>query len=164
MAAGSVEFSLVDPLSAPARLAVDRYFEELAVRFDGGFDAAAYARGSAVAEPGLFLIGARDGEPVACGALRPLGPAIAEIKRMWVDPDARGLGLGRRLLTALEERAAERGWSLIRLDTNAALTEAIALYQRSGYRPIPRYNDNPYAQLWFEKSLRDTPRHGRTNV
>lgn len=77
----------------------------------------------------------------------------AEIKRMWIAPEVRGLGLARRLLGDLEERARAMGVARIRLDTNATLGEAQALYSRSGYKPIPRYNDNPYAQLWFEKRI-----------
>ena len=90
---------------------------------------------------------------MACGTVRRLADGVGEIKRMWVDPAVRGVGLGRRLLAHLEQLAAAQGLSLIRLDTNAALTEAIALYDRSGYRRIRRYNDNPYADVWFEKIL-----------
>ncbi len=76
---------------------------------------------------------------------------------MWVSPDARGLGLSRRLLGNLEARAAEHGARLVRLDTNAALTQAVTLYERSGYRRIPPYNDNAYATHWFEKDLLPAP-------
>ena len=75
-----------------------------------------------------------------------------EIKRMWVDPDWRGAGLGSRLLHHLEATAADLGYQTVRLDTNATLTEAIAAYERAGYHHISRYN-NPYAQGWFEKRL-----------
>jgi len=72
---------------------------------------------------------------------------------MWVDPAWRGCGLAGRLLTALEDRARELGCRQVYLDTNATLTEAIALYERAGYRRIERYNDNPYAEAWFAKGL-----------
>jgi ribosomal protein S18 acetylase RimI-like enzyme len=72
---------------------------------------------------------------------------------MWVAPTARGLGLGRRLLTELEARAAASGSEAIRLETNGALSEAIAMYRSCGYREVPAFNDEPYAQLWFEKRL-----------
>jgi GNAT superfamily N-acetyltransferase len=162
--ADGVRFSEVDAESPAARQAVGRYFAELAERFDGGFDVSAYRGAGAVAGAGVFVIATVAGRPVGCGALQALAPDVAEIKRMWVDPGSRGLGLGRRLLADLERRAARRGWSTVRLDTNAALTEAIALYERSGYRTIPRYNDNPYASVWFEKSLSTSPRHSRTDV
>ena len=114
----------------------------------------AYATSSAAADQNQrFLLASRDGTTVGCGVLRRLDPRVAEIKRMWVDPAARGLGLGRRLLAQLEALAVRAGCQVIRLDTNGTLTEAIGLYERHGYRRIPRYNDNPYAQVWFEKVL-----------
>ena len=162
-----VEFVEVDHGSAAALSAVDRYFVELAERFTEGFDPEAYRRGSAagpVSEPGVFVLGRIGGAPVACGAIRPLAPGVAEFKRMWVDPAVRGRGLGRRLLAALEEHAARHGWTIVRMDTNRTLTEAATLYRSAGYLPIARYNDNPYAHLWFEKHLEVPPRHGRTDV
>jgi ribosomal protein S18 acetylase RimI-like enzyme len=77
-----------------------------------------------------------------------------ELKRMWVDPTARGLGVGRRLLNELESRAAASGSDVVRLDTNETLTEAIAMYRSAGYREIDAFNDEPYAHRWFEKRLR----------
>ena len=65
----------------------------------------------------------------------------------------RGCGLGVRLLAELEEAAHRLGYRGVYLDTNGSLTEAIAMYGRAGYRPIERYNDNPYAQAWFAKRL-----------
>jgi ribosomal protein S18 acetylase RimI-like enzyme len=78
---------------------------------------------------------------------------VAELKRMWVHEGWRGAGLGSRMLRRLEQEASDRGLTVVRLDTNSALTEAIAMYRRAGYREIERYNDNPYARHWFEKQL-----------
>jgi ribosomal protein S18 acetylase RimI-like enzyme len=72
---------------------------------------------------------------------------------MWVAESARGLGLGRRLLAELEAWAAQRGARTVRLETNRALTEAIALYRSAGYREVPAFNDEPFAHHWFEKTL-----------
>jgi GNAT superfamily N-acetyltransferase len=72
---------------------------------------------------------------------------------MWVAEAARGLGLGRRLLAALEEQARELGFTTLRLDTHRALTEAVRFYRSAGYLEIPRFHDNPYAHHWFEKRL-----------
>jgi ribosomal protein S18 acetylase RimI-like enzyme len=72
---------------------------------------------------------------------------------MWVDPDWRGTGLGRRMLTELEQHVARLGYPRVVLDTNATLTEAIAMYTGAGYRSVARYNDNPYAERWFAKRL-----------
>jgi ribosomal protein S18 acetylase RimI-like enzyme len=102
---------------------------------------------------GILLIAWFRGEPVGCGALRLHDDASAEIKRMWVAPNARGLGLGRRLITELEARAREHGIRLLRLDTNRSLAEAIALYRSAGYTEVSRFNDEPYADHWFEKEL-----------
>jgi ribosomal protein S18 acetylase RimI-like enzyme len=93
------------------------------------------------------------GTPVACGALKFHGRRPTELKRMWVAPTTRGLGLGRRLLAELERLAREHGARRIRLETNRNLTEAIALYRSAGYREVPAFNDEPYAHHWFEKRL-----------
>ncbi|MGL4238783.1 GNAT family N-acetyltransferase, partial [Tabrizicola sp.] len=99
---------------------------------------------------GLFLMATADGSPVGCVAL---SVPNAEVKRLWIAPTARGLGLARRLMTAIEDEARTLGLTELRLDTNGTLTEAIALYRRTGWTDIPRYNDNPYAQYWFAKTL-----------
>jgi GNAT superfamily N-acetyltransferase len=94
-----------------------------------------------------------DGEPVACGAVKTLGPGVGYLKRMWVADALRGLGLGRRLLAALESQAQELGMTTLCLETNRALVEAIRLYQRSGYEEVKPFNTEPYAHHWFEKHL-----------
>ena len=94
-----------------------------------------------------------EGVAVGCGAWHRLGPATAEIRHLWVSSSARGLGLGRRLLTALEQDACAQGITVARLGTHTSLTEAIALYRSSGYRPIARYGGSPYNQLAFEKAI-----------
>ena len=81
------------------------------------------------------------------------GAEFAEIKRLWVSPDARGLGLGRRLMDAAEEAARSLGIATLRLDTNSALPEAAALYRKSGWAEIARFNDDPYPDLFFEKRI-----------
>jgi ribosomal protein S18 acetylase RimI-like enzyme len=72
---------------------------------------------------------------------------------MWVSPSTRGLGLGRRILGELEALAARSGARLVRLETNRSLVEAIALYRSAGYREVPAFNDEPFADHWFEKEL-----------
>ena len=102
---------------------------------------------------GLFLVAMLRGEPIGCGALKVHGGEPAELKRLWVAGTARGLGIGRRLLAELESRAAAHGSATVRLDTNGALTEAIALYRSAGYREVDAFNLEPYADHWFEKHL-----------
>ncbi len=97
---------------------------------------------------------------MACGGLHTIAPGqLGELKRMWVHDDWRGAGLGSRLLRHLEDQARALGHGAVRLDTNAALTEAIGMYQRAGYRAIGRYNDNPWATHFFEKRLSATTRN-----
>ena len=107
-----------------------------------------------MAAPGGAFVLARVGDEVAaCGGLQRHDDDTGEIKRMWVAPGWRGTGLGRRMLAELERHAAELGYRRVVLDTNGTLDEALALYGSSGYEPIGRYNDNPYAQHWFSKQL-----------
>ena len=94
--------------------------------------------------------------PVGCGGLKLRPGAPAELRRMWVSDDVRGLGIGKRLLAELERRAAARGAGAVRLETNRTLTEAIGLYRANGYREIPAFNDEVYAHHWFEKTLVQT--------
>jgi DNA-binding MarR family transcriptional regulator/GNAT superfamily N-acetyltransferase len=152
--AATVRFEPVDPASPPARDVVGRYFAEIGRRF--GFDAAGESDKDMkllVPPSGVFVVALSDGEPVACGGLQSIAPGVAELKRMWVHDDWRGAGLGSRLLRHLEDQARALGHGRVRLDTNGALTEAIGMYQRSGYRTIERYNDNLWATHFFEKEL-----------
>jgi DNA-binding MarR family transcriptional regulator/GNAT superfamily N-acetyltransferase len=139
-----------------AQYCLAQYFQELAERFEEGFDTArakAEADNSMSPPDGCFLAVRLFGRAIGCGGLRTMAPGVGEIKRMWVAPEARGLGVARRLLGALEARAAGLGLHTVRLDTNRALTQAQSLYAKAGYHAIERFNDNPYADFWFEKEL-----------
>lgn len=102
---------------------------------------------------GAWLIGWRGDLAVACGGCRLLSPDVAEIKRMYVDPSARGAGVARRLLAELEARALALGATVARLDTGLDMAPAIGLYRACGYHEIEDYNGNPDAGWWFEKRL-----------
>ena len=102
---------------------------------------------------GVFVVVLEDGRAVAGGGVRRLGDDVAEIKRMYVRPDARGRGHGRRLLDAIEAEAAGLGYRRLRLDTAEPQAVALAMYRRAGYREIPDYNGNRYATFWGEKTL-----------
>jgi GNAT superfamily N-acetyltransferase len=144
------------PASDLAAGLLRRYYDELASRFPGGFEpdqSGAVAEAELVPPRGAFLVARLDGSPVGCGAVRKLDAVTAEIKRMWVDPDVRGHGVGRSLLAALEQAARDLGCHVVRLDTSAHLAAALALYRSGGYRDIPAYNDNRYAAHWLEKRL-----------
>jgi len=152
----------VDPVLTP--LAADHpdaaallaaFVAEIAARL-GGFDPArsVSAEPDEMAPPrGAFVVLYDEGRPAACGGVKTLAPGVAEVKRMFVAPEARGRGHGRRILRALEDFARALGCSRVVLDTAAPLTEAERLYVSAGYRRIAAYNDNPYATAWFEKDL-----------
>jgi DNA-binding MarR family transcriptional regulator/N-acetylglutamate synthase-like GNAT family acetyltransferase len=157
LTAGLVRIDVVDPESPAAGYCLGEYYAELGSRFDGGFDETV----SLAATPeqlrlpaGLFVVAFLHGEPVGSGALKFHGRRPAELKRMWVAPQVRGLGLGRRLLVELERLAADHGVRTLRLETNKSLVEAIALYRSSGWREVDAFNDERYAHHWFEKRLR----------
>jgi len=151
-----VEFTIENPAAADARWCVEQYFAELDRRFDAGFDPALSipADAAELTPPaGLLVVARWNGRAVGCGALKFHGDKPAELKRMWVAADARGLGVGRGLLNELERLARGAGVRVVRLETNRSLKEAIALYRSSGYVEVDAFNDEPYAHHWFEKRL-----------
>jgi DNA-binding MarR family transcriptional regulator/GNAT superfamily N-acetyltransferase len=156
LTSAAVEIRSVDPNHPDARQCFRAYFAELDSRSESGFDPGA----GISAEPheltppaGRLLIAYLHSEPVGCGAVKHHPGEPTEIKRMWVAPSARGLGLGRRLLAELERLAAESGATVTRLETNRSLVEAISLYRSAGYREVPAFNDEPFADHWFEREL-----------
>ncbi len=138
-----------------------RYFAEMVARYVGRVatadevDAAMAEDPSAMlrAPAGRFLLARYRGAAAGCAGVRLLGGGIAEMKRVFVDVDHRGRGGGAVLVDAVERCAAELGATVVRLDTRGDLVEARGLYTKLGYRRIPAYNDGPYAEHWFEKSL-----------
>ena len=154
--ASTVRITIADPNSADARWCLNQYVLELNERFDRGWNPARSisAHAHELTPPaGLFLVARLRQEPVGCGALKFHRDGPTELKRMWVAPRVRSLGLGRRLLFELERHAREAGTTVLHLETNHALTEAITLYQRSGYQEVEPFNGEPYAHHWFEKRL-----------
>lgn len=149
-----ITVDLVDGAAPDARSCLDAYAADIDERFPEGFDKDSLVRPEEVSgNAGAFFVAYEEGRPVGCGALRRLAPGVGEIRHVWVHPDARRLGLARRLLGALEREATARGLTVVRLDTHAALTEAQAMYRACGYTDIPAYDDNVYASHWFEKRL-----------
>jgi GNAT superfamily N-acetyltransferase len=155
MLAGAVRLEVVDPESPAAQYCLERYFEELAARFDMGFDpgrSISAAADELTPPHGFFVLATLHGEPIGCGALK-CHERHGEIKRMWVDASSRGLGVGKRILERLEQLAREQKLPLLRLETNRTLKEAQSLYKTSGYREVKPFNEEPYAHHWFEKTL-----------
>ncbi|MBT5571065.1 MAG: GNAT family N-acetyltransferase [Alphaproteobacteria bacterium] len=145
-----------DPAHPDSIWCLEQYFAEIDQRFATGFDR---TRGRAPGDGGFspptgaFVIARASGEAVGCGGVAYRDGGFAEIKRMWVCETVRGQGLGYKLLLDLEVIASRAGFSVVRLDSNNTLTEAHRLYRRCGYSDVAPYNDNPYAELWFEKIL-----------
>jgi len=151
-----IAIATVDPRGEAALYCLAEYYAELARRFEKGFDVSLSRDPQAkdmVAPRGAFLVALSDGLPVGCAGLKGNGDGSAEVKRLWVAPSARGLGLSRRIMGAVEEKARSLGIDTLRLDTNRALPEARALYLKSGWTEIARFNDDPYADFFFEKRL-----------
>jgi DNA-binding MarR family transcriptional regulator/N-acetylglutamate synthase-like GNAT family acetyltransferase len=156
LSAATARIDRVDPASREARWCAARYVEELDRRFEAGFDPgqSITAADDELRPPnGAFLVASVDGEAVACGAVKTIAPGTGSLKRMWVAPPMRGLGIGRRMLAALEGQARELGLTTLRLETNRALVEAQELYRRAGYAAVEPFSVDPYADHWFEKRL-----------
>ena len=157
LATSLTEFRRVDPEAPDAQRCLRAYVSELNRRApERGFD----PRQGATAEPhevrppnGAFVVAYLRDEPVGCGAVKHHPGAVSDIKRMWLAESARGAGLGRRLLEHLEQLARERGSTVAHIETSDVLPEAVALYRSAGYAEVPRFNDEPFADRWFEKPL-----------
>jgi DNA-binding MarR family transcriptional regulator/GNAT superfamily N-acetyltransferase len=156
LTASMIRIAVTDPRQPGAREARDHYFAELGRRFPEGFDA---GTGIQVADDdltppaGLLLLATLRGRPVGCAVAKVHDGGWAHAKRMWVADSVRGLGLGRRLLTTLEDEVRRLGVGVLRLETHSSLHEAIGLYRSAGYREIGPFNDEVYAHHWFEKPL-----------
>ncbi|WP_433833425.1 GNAT family N-acetyltransferase [Actinoplanes sp. CA-015351] len=147
----TVSIEHVAAAAEPARDCLRRYAAELDDRFPEGYDAASLTPPAEMT--GEQLLAYEDGRPAGCGLWTHLETDVAEIRHLWIAPEARGLGLGRLLLQHLEDGASADGVTTVRLGTHTALTEAISLYRRSGYHEIANYSASPYNQLAFEKHL-----------
>ena len=145
-----------DPRGDAARYCLGEYYSELSRRFKGGFEVALSRDPDAtdmMSPRGAFFVAMSDGLPLGCVGLKGTGSELAEIKRLWVAPSARGLGVGRRLMDAAENAARNLSVRIVRLDTNSALAEALQFYRSTGWTEIDRFNDDPYPDLFFEKQL-----------
>jgi DNA-binding MarR family transcriptional regulator/ribosomal protein S18 acetylase RimI-like enzyme len=154
LSASAIEVRVEPPDSPDARWCLDRYFRDLAQRFETGFDPARSnpAEDQDMTPPaGYFVVARLDGVVAGCGALKRLDGTTAEIKRMWTAPEMRGRGVARKVLQTLEAIARDSGFRVLRLETNRTLIEAQALYRQQGYQEVAAFNDEPYAHHWFEK-------------
>lgn len=135
---------------------VTRYYRRPATREEIDEEFAGLSPEELTPPRGVLLVvrdGAEGGRATGCAGVRVIAPGTAELKRVWVRPEARRHGLGAGLLEAAERAAADLGATAVRLDTRGDLVEARRLYARHGYAEIPRYHDDPYAEHFFEKRL-----------
>jgi DNA-binding MarR family transcriptional regulator/GNAT superfamily N-acetyltransferase len=159
LTAAAVRFTVTDPAAPEALYCLREYFAELDRRFDTGFDprrGTVPDAGEFAPPAGVLIVASLWSEPVGCGGLLLHDDDAADVKRMWVDRSARGLGVGRRLLAELEAQARRSGRGVARLETNRGLAEAIALYRSAEYVEVEPFNDEPYADHWFAKRLDGT--------
>ena len=162
LTAAAVEIRVVDPAGRDALRCLSAYYAELNRRSDKGYDpnAGISAEPHELSPPaGAFFVAYLHGEAIGCGGVKHHDGAPAEIKRMWVAESARGLGVGRRMLACLEACARDNGAATAHIETNGTLVEAISLYLSAGYVEVPAFNDEPFADHWFEKSFADVEAH-----
>ena len=155
--ASSIDVRVGDPYHPHFQACLDAYFAELADRY-GGFDpnvSRPLAPEQIVPPAGLLVMAYHHDHPVGCGALNFLSDSIGAIKRMWVSREYRGLGIGSRILDELERGARENGVRLLRLENRHELYEATQMYNQFGYREVDPFNDEFYADRWYEKTLAD---------
>ena len=156
LTAGNVQITSVDPEHPDAQYCLQEYVAELNRRSQRGFNPSvgATALPHEVRPPaGEFFVAYLYGEAIGCGAVKHHEDAPAEIKRMWIAPSVRGLGLGRRLLERLETCARAGGAQVARIETSAVLVEALSLYRSTGWVEVAASNNDPFADHWLEKAL-----------
>lgn len=146
----------VDPEDARVKHCMEQYYREISDIMGALFDPALASppdAGDMRRPKGIFLLALSDGLPVGCVAMKGEGGSVGEIRRMWVSPAARGLGLARKMMHQIEEQARIMGVNTLRLDTNGRLHAARRLYESMGWTEIDRYNTNVYAEHFFEKRI-----------
>ncbi|MFE6965480.1 GNAT family N-acetyltransferase [Agromyces sp. NPDC057679] len=151
----------LDPADTEAVVILRRYLDDIITRYYGRAATDAeideeLAQGDddgLRGDLGTFFVASEAGQPLGCAGARYLDADTAELTRVFVAPEARGLGLGAALVGAVEDAANRSGRTTIRLDTRNDLVEARALYAKLGYAEVAPFNESPYAEHWFSKDL-----------
>jgi GNAT superfamily N-acetyltransferase len=149
------------PGSAEARAVLTAYFHDIVSRYHRRAAAPGEVSAAMAAEPsddlcpphGLFLLARRDDAVIGCAGLRLLPARTGEVTRLFVVPGARRHGVGKQLLSAVEDAARQRAVSRLRLDTRSELAEARRLYTTNGYQEVAPFNDGRFADHWYAKIL-----------
>ncbi|GAB2941531.1 hypothetical protein GCM10027280_32610 [Micromonospora polyrhachis] len=160
-AATPLSFEIVSPEEERSRTVLRAYYRDIVGRYYGRPATEAEIDDVLADEPsddlrlpsGLFWVATEGPLVSGCAGLRLLSEAVGEVTRVFVAHQARGRGIGARLLAEVEQAARDRGLARLRLDTRTDLVEARRLYARHGYREVPAFNDSPYAGHWFTKDL-----------
>ncbi len=150
---GALRFTRCDPDEPPATELLAAMRAELVDAYDNAsrLDNPALLPAELRPPAGAYYVGFEGSVAVAGGGFRRLGDGVAEIKRMYVRPEARSRGLAAELLRALEDAIRDQGYERARLDTGPKQPHAQRLYRGAGYVEIAPYNDNPFACFWGEK-------------
>jgi GNAT superfamily N-acetyltransferase len=149
------------PGSSEARAVLTAYFHDIVSRYHRRAAAPGEVSAAMAAEPsddlcpphGLFLLARRDDAVIGCAGLRLLPARTGEVTRLFVVPGARRHGVGKQLLSAVEDAARRRAVSRLRLDTRSELAEARRLYTTNGYQEVAPFNDGRFADHWYAKIL-----------
>ena len=142
-------------LSSDSLSLMEQLTTELVAKYGDDGGAKSFHPEDMVVEGTAFLIARINDLAVGCGAIRPLRPGVAEIKRMFVVPERRGAGVARRILQELESVAISFGYSSVRLETGLKQPEAIGLYESAGYQRVPcygQYTFNPLSVCFESRS------------
>ncbi|RMB77771.1 GNAT family N-acetyltransferase [Rhodococcus sp. SBT000017] len=154
-------FAVVHPASEPASEILFRYYADVVGRFHGREASDDEVLRAMIDEPsddltgnsGLLVVAYVGVDVVGCGGIRFVSDDTAELTRLFVDASARGSGVGVSIVEFLEGFVQQSNRTKIRLDTRADLVEARRLYSKLGYREVPAFNAEPYAEVWLEKRL-----------
>jgi DNA-binding MarR family transcriptional regulator len=151
-----IKFQEVEYSSEIATECLRAFADELSKRLNTGFDLENSGDPdlAQMKHPhGTFIVARLGDMPLGCVGIKGSGGSLAEVKRMWIAPAARGLGLAQRLMTSAEDSARALSIATLRLDTNRKLVEAVGLYEKMGWVEIDRFNEDPYPDIFFEKQL-----------
>ncbi|HEV8461731.1 MAG TPA: GNAT family N-acetyltransferase [Gaiellaceae bacterium] len=142
----------VEPPDSPASAALQQaFFADIGGRYPGWHPGSSQPVGPS--ELAVWLVAYRDEQPVGCGGLQTLDDETAEVRRIYLAEEARGHGIGRRLLETLEQHARDLGYARVRLTTGDAQPEALGLFRSAGYEEIAPFTDGAFTRHWMEKRL-----------
>lgn len=154
--ADDIELVIRTPDCADAKWCMDQYVEELDRTWPTGFDpkrSNPAPKDDLIPPKGYIVVALKGDQPVGCGILRLKDENTGEIKRMWTSADVRRRGVGRMILRKLEDLALEAGLTTLHLETNENAIEARGLYDAEGYKSVEPFNDEYYANFWYEKKF-----------